>query len=109
MARLSRVLSGEDGYASFWCPGCDSLHTVRIDGSQYAWGYNDDPDKPTFTPSVKVTWPANPNATEEFKEWRTERICHSFVTDGRIHFLTDSSHSLAGTTVDLPEFPEDWI
>ena len=28
--------------------------------------------------------------------------CHSFVTDGRIQFLSDSTHVLAGQTVDLP-------
>lgn len=31
--------------------------------------------------------------------------CHSFVTDGRIQFLGDCTHSLAGQTVDLP----DWV
>jgi hypothetical protein len=30
-------------------------------------------------------------------------VCHSFVTDGRIQFLTDSNHALAGQTVDLPD------
>ena len=30
-------------------------------------------------------------------------VCHSFVTDGRIQFLADSNHALAGQTVDLPE------
>ena len=29
--------------------------------------------------------------------------CHSFVTDGRIQFLADCTHPLAGQTVDLPE------
>lgn len=32
-------------------------------------------------------------------------VCHSFVTDGRIQFLSDCTHSLAGQTVDLPEMP----
>jgi len=40
-------------------------------------------------------------ASEEFKEWRTERICHSFITDGKIQFLSDCTHHLAGQTVDL--------
>jgi hypothetical protein len=61
---------------------------------------------PTFTPSVKVTWPANPNASEEFKKWRTERVCHLFVTDGRIQFLGDCTHALAGQTVDLPDWED---
>jgi len=31
-------------------------------------------------------------------------VCHSFVTDGRIQFLTDCTHALAGQTVDIPDF-----
>jgi hypothetical protein len=31
-------------------------------------------------------------------------VCHSFVTDGRIQFLDDSTHELAGETADLPEW-----
>jgi hypothetical protein len=31
-------------------------------------------------------------------------VCHSFVTDGRIQFLGDCTHALAGQTVDLPEW-----
>lgn len=29
--------------------------------------------------------------------------CHSFVTDGKIQFLSDCSHAKAGMTIDLPE------
>ncbi|WP_366931121.1 hypothetical protein [Microbacterium sp.] len=29
--------------------------------------------------------------------------CHSFVRDGRIEYLTDCTHPLAGGQVDLPE------
>lgn len=106
MARLSAVLrDGTDGHLFFWCPGCDGAHAVTVgEGSGPRWGYNGNPEKPTFTPSILVRWPANPDATEEFKEWRTERVCHSFVTDGRIQFLGDCTHALAGQTVDLPDF-----
>jgi hypothetical protein len=31
-------------------------------------------------------------------------VCHSFVIDGRIQFLSDSTHVLAGQTVDLPKW-----
>lgn len=34
--------------------------------------------------------------------------CHSFVRDGKIEFLSDSTHKLAGQTVDLPPLP-DWL
>ncbi len=32
-------------------------------------------------------------------------VCHSFLTDGRIQFLDDCTHAMAGQTVDLPSFP----
>jgi hypothetical protein len=52
-----------------------------------------------------VTWPANPAASDEFKEWRTERRCHTFITDGRVQFLADCTHELARQTLDLPDLP----
>ena len=36
-------------------------------------------------------------------------ICHSFVTDGKIQFLSDCTHGLAGQTVELSEIDEDKI
>ncbi len=38
--------------------------------------------------------------------WKCVR-CHTFITDGRIQFLGDCSHKLAGQTVDLPAWPEE--
>lgn len=111
--QVSKSLRIGGGIASFWCPGCDGPHSVRIDGPS-AWGYNGNPDAPTFTPSILVTnghytpghkdgdacWCEMPNAG--FKCAR----CHSFVTDGRIQFLDDSTHELAGQTVPLGAWPE---
>lgn len=96
------------GHIAFHCPGCKDSHAVGVDRPLYngaKWRYNRNREAPTFTPSILVTYGANPDADEEFKEWRTARICHSFVTDGRIQFLTDSTHELAGQTVDLPDWP----
>jgi hypothetical protein len=33
--------------------------------------------------------------------------CHSFITDGKIEFLSDCTHSLAGQTVELKPVLED--
>ena len=33
-------------------------------------------------------------------------VCHSFVTDGKIQFLGDCTHELAGQTVELIARPE---
>lgn len=84
---------------AFFCPGCKCAHAFNT-----KWQFNGDMEKPTITPSILVTWPANPKAEERFKEWRTERKCHSYVTDGRIQFLSDCTHDLKGQTVDLPDF-----
>lgn len=110
MNKLSKVLRSDgDGRGgtrlTFWCPGCKDYHSVAIGtGPGPRWSYNGDADCPTFSPSVLVTYPANPDADEDFNEWRTERRCHSFVRDGRIQFLNDCTHALAGKTVDLPEW-----
>lgn len=93
-------------HVAFHCPGCEGGHMVSHSGPHPVWGWNGSMDAPTFTPSIRVTYPANPNAIEEFKEWRTERCCHSFVTDGKIQFLGDCTHKLAGQTVEIPDWED---
>lgn len=109
MSRLSKILrNAGDGHGGtrliFFCPGCDSYHEIAVGvGPGPRWTWNEDAERPTFSPSILVTYPANPDADDDFKEWRTERRCHSFVRDGRIQYLGDCTHALAGQTVDLPE------
>lgn len=123
MSALSKILRvGEGGRLGFWCPGCNEQHIIPTgEGSGPRWGYNGNPEKPTFTPSVLVrtghhvpgsrsakgdgcycTWDKKDQA--DFADLKCT-ICHSFVTDGRIQFLGDCTHALAGQTVNLPEFP----
>lgn len=111
MGQLSKVLrDAVDGkgnlHLHYRCQGCNSVHGVKVTGTGEVWGWNGDAEKPTFTPSVLVTYPANPDADESCKEWRTERRCHTFITDGRVQFLSDCTHELAGQTLDLPEWKE---
>lgn len=73
----------------FWCPGCDMAHCIN----DTVWTFNGDDDHPTIQPSIHV------------QGGSTSINCHSFVTDGRIQFLGDSSHHLAGQTVELPAWP----
>lgn len=88
-----------DARVVFECPGCQMAHCVAIGGDkQPIWGFNNDFEKPTFTPSIKVEWDVG-------KEHILKR-CHSFVRDGKIQFLNDCTHELAGKTVDLPEWEE---
>lgn len=73
----------------FHCPGCNTTHTLNS-----TWEYNGDPNNPTIRPSILVTWN---HIDEQFR-------CHSYITDGNIEYMKDSTHSLAGKTVPLPEF-----
>lgn len=90
---------GEDGSLWFFCKGCDAPHSLNVgSGPGPRWGYNDIPDAPTFTPSVLASWAEGP----------VKKVCHSFVVGGRIQYLADSTHHLAGQTVDLPEWEAAW-
>lgn len=71
------------------------------------WTFNGDFERPTFTPSVLQTWDV-PSAVEGEPPSRQERN-HYFVTDGQLQFLSDSTHELAGLTVDCLEFTPDEI
>jgi Family of unknown function (DUF6527) len=77
----------------FFCPGCQCGHRVRVHppGIPGLWTWNNDVNKPTFTPSILV------NASN------VNQRCHSFVTDGKIQFLTDCYHELRGQTVELDD------
>ena len=82
-----------------YCPACETSHDYAVEapfrnGAQ--WTFNGDLDKPTFTPSMRIEWGMGGD--------QPNKICHYFVTDGRIAYCSDSTHSLSGQTVDLPEW-----
>lgn len=101
---------GADGvsYVSFVCQGCDERHVVPVDGPR-AWGWNGNIDRPTLTPSILITGKRRITDDEYRRILAGEqleipgRVCHTFVTDGRIQFLGDCTHALAGQTADLLE------
>lgn len=74
----------------FHCPGCESGHPFEVPH----WEWNGSMTAPTFRPSLLC------NGSN------SQRRCHSFVTDGKIEFLTDCYHSLAGQTVEIPDWDE---
>ncbi|WP_437178628.1 DUF6527 family protein [Labrys neptuniae] len=83
------------------------MHQITIgEGPGPRWGFNGNHEKPTFTPSIRVSWNEPSDIPEEFDDTSKDRqlVCHSFVTDGQIQFLGDCTHSLAGQTVPLPDF-----
>ena len=71
----------------FFCPGCQCTHRI----STKIWSLTGPPERPTIRFSVLCN------------EERPESRCHSFVTDGEVHFLNDCHHELAGKTVPLED------
>ena len=86
MAKASRA---EDGRILFWCDGCDCAHMITTP----LWDWNGDLDEPTFSPSILV------------RSGSDAVICHSFVEQGVIRYLSDSTHHLSGESVALLDWP----
>jgi hypothetical protein len=117
MSKARLTTAGDDLFygIQFVCPGCDlegpgwagskilpvtwtpegatRSRYLKSDGAY--WGFNGDLERPTFTPSILSRTPRG--------EGKPDFVCHSFVRDGRIQFLNDCTHALAGQTVDLPD------
>jgi hypothetical protein len=97
--KLRRMVDADDsllGYI-FHCPGCKSGHavwTTKPNSLGAQWTFDGNMERPTFSPSVLAKWKSRDGK---------EKICHSFVRDGHIQFLSDCTHELAGQTVPLPD------
>lgn len=82
----------------FSCPGCGMSHVVYVErppgDPKPKWQWNGSVDAPTLAPSVRVRWRVRDD----------ERVCHSFIVDGKIQYLADCTHGLAGQTVELDEW-----
>jgi len=90
-----------DELLRFHCPGCKCDHAVQHNSDPGPnWTWNGSYTNPSFTPSILVTYDGTDAGTNGAPPAR----CHSFVTDGRIEFLSDCTHGLAGQTVALSEW-----
>lgn len=108
MARARVILDEQKRCCGIWfdCPGCEMAHMIAVKDPPAGvanstttgprWEFNGDLDSPTFSPSILTH---NPHKSRK-------RRCHSFIRDGRIQFLSDCTHALAGQTVDLPVLEE---
>ena len=80
----------------FECPGCKYKHgfyVERLGHTGPMWQFNGDIERPTVSPSILM----------RTSQSGVPHICHSFIQDGYIQFLSDCTHELAGHTVELPE------
>ncbi len=90
---MSKIKQFSNGDIIFYCPGCKSLQRLTK-----SWTFNGNFEKPTITPSILTK---GYNAEEKISY-----TCHSFVTDGKIKFLSDCTHKLKDQTVDLPDIEQ---
>ena len=93
MPKLLKMTNQDNEFAGylFWCPGCKECHSF-----DKRWDFDGNMENPTFKPSLLV----NANTPSLGKR------CHLFVRKGKIEFLADCHHSLAGQTVDMNK--DDW-
>lgn len=74
---------------AFFCPGCEYEHMFKTTGNEPKWEFNDDLEKPTVSPSIRVRW--------------DREVCHFHLRRGWIQFLSDCTHKFAGETIQLRE------
>ena len=117
---MSKLSSAEGNIKMFHCPACNTAHGVRVGAGEVVWDWNGSMDAPTFTPSILTRFTKiTEQGEKELQEWRdagypkleegfsfphVDMLCHSYVNNGNIQFLSDCTHALAGQTVPLPEW-----
>ena len=89
----------------FVCPGCmempgggSGLHMLPVtdtQGRRPSWSWDGNLEAPTLSPSILT-------------HGRDDNRCHSFLRAGVFEFLTDSTHSLAGQHIPMPDL-FDWV
>ena len=102
MTETIKLRKIEGGGFTFYCLGCEEYHQI---GTQ--WEFNGDLVRPTFSPSYLTWLDPNPNANPKYDpkgKFRNGFRCHSFIREGRIEYLGDCTHKLAGKTIDLPDW-----
>lgn len=85
-------IENSKGRFAFYCPGCSAYHIINTAKGNL--------------PRHTITGPlSKPTVRASVLSKGDTRIgkphCHSFITRGRIEFLEDCTHNLAGQTVDL--------
>ena len=119
MTKLSRIFkTTEQGHLSFFCPGCKSVHTILMEGPG-SWEWDKNTEAPSFTPSVLVAsghhalnnadnkhcWCTYYKNHPEEEQFFACQRCHFEIVEGNLQYFSDSSHFLAGKTVDIPDYP----
>lgn len=99
-----RIFEAQGRYY-FWCPGCDTPHVYTIKPWQR---FNEQTKKYEPGPVWQMTGPLEKASfTPSYVCGGDSSRCHFYVREGRIQFLADCHHKLAGKTVDLIDWPSE--
>lgn len=87
-----------------WCPGCDNFHDYAVEtpmsnGARWQWDGN--AARPSFRPSMHIK--IGPTGSGKMY------VCHYYLRDGKLEFLSDCTHKFAGQTVNLPDIPREQL
>lgn len=95
MAKIKKI-EYEDG-GIIWktqylyqCSGCGYEHAFSLKSEGGYHEFNLDLEFPTVSPSL-------------VQNFTPGKMCHSFIRNGKIEYLNDCFHHLAGHTIELPE------
>ena len=90
----------------YQCPGCNERHGIPVNCPN-GWTFDGNDAAPTISPSILCRG-VRPITDDEIVILNgggyvepEPRVCHSFIRAGRIEFLGDCTHRLAGQTVDM--------
>jgi hypothetical protein len=75
----------------YQCLGCGYEHAFGLKSEGGHHEFNGDLNNPTVSPSL-------------LQNFTPGKLCHSFIKDGKIQYLSDCQHHLAGQTIELPEY-----
>ena len=98
----SENVKDHPGQTEMWvfiCPGCKCGHYFTLP----KWTWNGDKKKPTVRASILIYTPETIDPVDG-EVYPRETLCHLFVTDGKIQFLGDCKHALAGQTVEMKPY-----
>lgn len=98
MAKLRKTYdTGETGPDyTFYCPGCGCDHgvwTTKFNIMGAIWKFDDNMDFPNVEPSIRI-------------KRNEETLCHLYIKNGKIEYLADCRHELAGKTVEMEDIEQ---
>jgi Family of unknown function (DUF6527) len=111
MSKLNAKFRLEDRIRYYhYCPACRCVHCIWVSDAPGHWKFNGNLDSPTFTNSVKVTYNGkDADTVDEDGTRNPSSCCHYNITNGKIDFHNDCSHSMNNLKgVEIPDLPDKY-